>query len=312
MRKLSWMVCIAIGALTAPAALAQAQQDPAAAVRAEAARLRNSIRRDERELGFTEVKLRTLDGKIEDHINDLVKRVTEAKESVATDERMAAVKEQVIVGLRRIIDVYVKEREKNRNQGWSTEALDGKIDLRLDQMTKLVATLSTGQNEAEPLRPVGEGYDMEEALAALKAGKPTGHVVANRKDMVRELEAVVEFLSERQKWLELQLPVTTDEQDRIALQQRIAEQAALIAKRRAQIQEAKNAPRPEKTKIAGVQTVSDFEKELFRTKGPLRADFRELIEVKSKRDYQRKNVEYQRKQLAQAEATLAKMAVPEK
>lgn len=58
------MICVLVGALAAPVAFGQAQPDSCEAARAKVTQMRNTVKREERELGFTDEKRIRLDGQV--------------------------------------------------------------------------------------------------------------------------------------------------------------------------------------------------------------------------------------------------------
>ena len=202
MKALRWMVWGVVGAVAMGGAFAQQQAADVETLLQKAGKQANDVRRAEQEVAFSEQSMLRLDSDIEERISGLVDLIAKSKDSPGTDERIAACRASAVAGLRRTIALYVAERERRRQQGWDTAKLDQRIDLRLEQMAKMAASYAPGEEQGMAADSV-EDDEMEEALQGLKAGEYVGHVVQTRRELVKELEAMVELLIVRRDTLKV-------------------------------------------------------------------------------------------------------------
>lgn len=265
--------------------------------------LKRSLEREQRRVKETDRELLLLDTDIEDRIDQLVTVLTTVKDSPTTDGAVAKLKARVLAGLRRTVDLYVKERHRNRQHGWNTEKLDERIDKRVKQMAQLAASLPDVGNIDE-YADLGAGYDMDAAVKALKEGQMSGHKAANLAQLKQELEDTLDFFKEQRELLATQASITIDPDLKTKLTTNIATLDGLIAKREKQLAIIKKMPQNEGEKPIGMDSVRDLERVLQREVKNLQEDFRELLALKSKRDSQMKGVEYLQRQLNTAQAQL--------
>jgi hypothetical protein len=260
-------------------------------------------------VAFSEEAIQRLDTRIEARIGALVDLLGKSKDSPGTDERVAVCRAAAVTGLRRTIALYVAERERRRQHGWDTAKLDQRIDLRLEQMAKVAATFGPGE-EAGKGTTILEDYELEEALKGLKAGDYVGGIVETRKEMATELEAAARSLTERRDTLKLEAEVTTDPAEKEKLAKEIAFAESLAAKRRAQLADLQAAPEPAPAAMVGVGAAAEMEKGLRAARKDLRDSFMELQKLATTRDYQQKQVEFLKKQLAETKAAIDSLIKP--
>ena len=305
-RRMVWGL---LGVVAVAGAFAQQPAPDLETLREKAEKLTSSVRRAEQEVAFSEQSMLALDTKIEARIGALVDLLGKSKDSPGTDERIAVCRMAAVAGLRRTIALYVAERERRRQHGWDTAKLDQRIDLRLEQMAKVAASYGPGEDAGKDTT-ILEDYEMEEALKGLKAGDYVGGIVETRAEMAKELEAAVEALTARRDTLKLEAEVTTDPAGKEKLAKEIAYTESLAAKRRTQLADLEAAPEPGTAAMVGVGAASDMEKAMRAARKDLRHSLMELQKLTTARDYQQKQVDFLKKQLAEAKAAIDSLTKP--
>jgi len=304
------MAWVLVGALALVGVGAQQPAADPGTLKAKVDRLRNDVRRAEQEVRFTEDSMLRLDADVERELTSLVDLVAKSKESAATDGRIAACRATTVAGLRRVIALYVAERERRRQHGWDVSRLDERIDRRINEMAK-VAAASDSTQEAVKTTGLLDDLWIDAALKDMKAGKYLGAEVQTRADLVKELEAAVEFLTSRRDTLTLQLAVTADPAEREKLAQEIEFAETMADKRRQQAAEILAAPPADQATPVGVDTASALEKSLRDGRKVLRVKLMDLQKLATTRDYQQKRADYLKKQLADTQAAMDRQANPQ-
>jgi hypothetical protein len=286
----------------------------------------------QREARFEALKkdLQGLDARVEERVDYVVKTLTTLKDSNDSKTRIANLKEDVIGGLRRSINIYRQKRmdifERQRKEQIVPEAelaanidmFDKRIGKRIAQIVELVQSLP-GYQDVPKYESAGSSYNngwYEETTRISDEWKQnrrqTAKTDTERRDLLQDLNKALDANDSRRRSLAQSL--TTDNlsaKDRSLKQQELGRVDALLDDLKQRRRELA-LPGDTGTRELGMSEASDIEKMITDARADLASDFSDIFRKFSDLDQERTRIRSLQANLKAREEWLQKNPPPAK
>ena len=284
----------------------------------------------QREARFEALKkdLLTLDARVEERVDYVVKTLSTLKDSPDSKTRIANLKEEVIDGLRRSITIYRQKRmeifERQRKEQIVPEAelaanidtFDKRIGKRIGQIMELVQSLP-GHQEVPKYESDGNSYAngwYEETTRISDEWKQnrrqSNKTDVERRELLQALNKALDTNDTRRRSLTESLKKTTlSEKDRSLAQQELGRVDALLDDLKSRRRELA-LPGDADGRELGMSEASDIGKMIADAREDLARDFRDIFAKYSDLDQERTRVRGLQNNLKAREEWLQKNPPP--
>ena len=287
---------LAAGLLLNLPALAQSPADSApidiAARRESVVNLERHI--EQRELRMDQLiqDIKTLDQRVESKVEEIVGMLGASKDSEESKVRVARLKADVIVGLKKTIDYYkrnedaVREQLKKPDPNVPRETLEkdhqifrNRIEKRVGQITQLASTF-THPKELEKYEVVSTSYwngwsrdNIAIAEDWKQNRRESRHTEAGKTAVIQGLQESIDYQTKRIDYLKEKLKGTNlTDLERELYQSEIAQNESIIEQRKVKIEEFASSDPPE-TESLDRNTAHNMELLIRDSRADLREDF---------------------------------------
>ncbi|MEM7601436.1 MAG: hypothetical protein AAF357_08475 [Verrucomicrobiota bacterium] len=262
-------------------------------MRASIANLEAHIGQREERMAETLDDIHDLDARVEDGVDDLVSVLENASDSPESKTRVANVKEEVISGLKKMIQFYRQKRDGVHEQlrtGKSDipketlendlKVFDERIEKRIDQIVSLAASFTPEKDV--PKYEVTESYagwwgntwNNEEISEDWRQNqRDVAKTDVNQREIVEALNKSIEDLDQRQKYLQGKLQGSTiSDTERALYESDIERITATLRSRESELARLTTDAVPETRKL-GRDEAYDLGRHLEDGRSDLRSDF---------------------------------------
>jgi len=286
----------------------------------------------QREARFAVLKqdLLTLDARVEERIDYLVKTLAGLKDSNDSKTKVANLKEDVIAGLRRTITTYRQKRmeifERQRKEqtvpeaelAANIDAFDKRIGKRIGQIMELVQSLP-GHQDVPKYESDGGSYNngwYEETSRISDEWKQNRRQSANtdaeRRDLLKDLNTAIDSNDNRRRALVESLTKgKLSAKDRSIKQQELGRTDALLDNLKQRRRELA-VPGDTASRELGMSEASDVEKMIRDSVGDLSQDFQDIFRKYNDLDKERTRLRGLENNLKAREEWLQKNPPPAK
>jgi translation elongation factor EF-Tu-like GTPase len=250
-------------------------------------------------------QIQDLDAKIEAEITDLTTRLTQVKDSPDSRGRVAKVKKDFMLDLKKSIDLYKLERDKRADKigrpgtsgqtealSTTTEALDTHIDARADDIVAIAKSFTESDGYREYVAVYDDdgmsSNDRFETESSVQKRREGTRTTQTEKDVLTGLNRSISDLNQRITTLERRIVATPTDAERKALQAELDRATAMRDERRRQITELE-----QETAASGAitplssQQAHELDKQVDALVNQLKVDFRELLRLANEREVER-------------------------
>lgn len=274
-------------------------QSPADSTPIDIAARRESVVNLERHIEQRELRMdqliqdiKTLDQRVESKVEEIVGMLGASKDSEESKVRVARLKADVIVGLKKTIDYYkrnedaVREQLKKPDPNVPRETLENdhqifrnRIEKRVGQITQLASTF-TDPKELEKYEVISTRYwngwsrdNMAIAEDWKQNRRESRHTEAGKTAVIQGLQESIDYQTKRIDYLKEKLKGTNLTQiERELYQSEIAQNESIIEQRKVQIEEFASSVPPE-TESLDRSTAHNMELLINDSREDLREDF---------------------------------------
>ena len=228
-------------------------------------------------------------------IEELVKMLSDLKDSQDSKRRVSQVKGETIAGLKRMIGVYQSERAKIsgklRDDPASAEALradtkviDDLIDKRAADIVELVKSMPGGEDVSKYEQDSETYYDgvyyensrISEEWKQNRRDKVQSEKL--RRETQQALEKAIEDLKRRQAALKTPLPESASSAEREIHEQELDRLSALLSRRNAQLIEV-TLPSTAPEETASADEANDLKKLFSDARSDIAGDFNKTLQL---------------------------------
>lgn len=256
-------------------------------------------------------KLKATDQQIERRLDEVLDQLVAVTDSPDSRTKVLNAKMTMFEGLKKTIQFYARERGQRfaalykptsqatkEGLAHDVKILDERIEKRIDQALRLVASLPAEKNVAMYQTDYdGDDTDRQTNPAYVHQQRIMGRGASLREDAVAGLQATIGYLQRQQNELKRALNNARTEEGRQFLREMMQRDRGLLAKRREQIRRALTATSPEVTPI-GKHTADALVTVIEQERASLKQDAGEWIRLKNQRDVERQRLNGCQDQLA--------------
>ncbi len=245
------------GTIRAQKETAALSPEELASRRSSIVNLENHIGQRQERLGEIVTDIRALDDRVEDGVGEIVTMMSQVKDSETSKVRIANIKVDVIVGLKRTIDYYNQHRDTLReelrtgNSSLPKETLEKDLaifDARIDKRVKQILELAKSFPDPKELEKYestytpgwnGWSYENQEISEAWKQNRrDERHTESAREGVRKGLADSIDHLQKRNAYLtgKIQSP-SVPEAEKAYYQTEIARNNGILEQRNTELEE---------------------------------------------------------------------------
>lgn len=260
--------------------------------RSSVVNLEKHIEQREERLGEIVSDIRGLDDRVEDGVDEIVTMMSQVKDSETSKVRIANIKVDVIVGLKRTIDYYNQHRDTLREQlrtgksAQSKETLEKDLaifDARVDKRVKQIMELAKSFPDPQELEKYestyspgwnGWSYENQEISEAWKQNRrDERHTESAREGVRKGLLDSIDHLQQRNAYLagKLKSP-NVPEAEKAYYETEIARNNGILEQRNTELQEFSSGAATEAAPVMQDQA-HDLDLLVRSSRNDLREDF---------------------------------------